>query len=73
MIKKEPTLNIILDDTPNVVIVPVILDKGSTAITRNIGRLEYQVSDGMAGSRGMSYDAYTWADAKKYARELQNK
>jgi len=73
LITEEPELSIVLDYAPNVVIVPAILDAGSTENPKNIGRMEYQVSDGMAGERGMSYDTYTWKEAKTLAIQLQNK
>ena len=72
LVTAEPELSIIMDYAPNVVIVPVILTEDSTAITRNVGRLEYQVSDGVPGIRGMSNDVYKWADVKKAAKHLQN-
>jgi len=72
LITDEPYLNIVLDYAPNVVIVPVILDKGSTENPELVGKLEYQISDGMAGKRSTSNNVYTWDDAKKMAKEMQN-
>ena len=63
LIKANPTINIVLDDCPLAPISPAILEDG---------RLEYQVSDGIM-SRGMSYDAYTFANAKRYAKQMQDK
>ena len=71
LIKQEPTLNIVLDDAPDVMIIPVILGRCDVTDTKFIGELEYQVSDGMAGKRGISYDEYTWKNAKKSALKLQ--
>lgn len=56
LIKREPSLMLVLDTYPKVFIVPAILDDG---------RLEYQVSDGPVGSRGSSADVYSWRAAKK--------
>jgi len=71
LITEEPELSIILDYAPNVTIMPVILDEDSTANPKNIGRLEYQVSDGMVGERGSSNNEYTWENAKKEAVIMQ--
>ena len=70
LIEKEPSLNIVLDEAPQAVIVPVILNESDTDIPENIGRLEYQVSDAVAGERSYSMDVYTWGEAKKAAIEL---
>ena len=71
LIKAEPTLNIVLDSAPNTIIVPVILDEGSTDDPKKIGKLEYQVSDGMAGKRSMSSDVYSWKEAKAMALKME--
>lgn len=71
MIEKEGDISFILDDAPDVVIAPAILDEGSTTIKKNIGKVEYQVSDGPVGQRGESWDCYSWKEARKLAMEMQ--
>jgi len=71
LIEKEPTATIVLDDSPNIVIVPVVLDENSTADEDKIGQLEYQVSDGMPGFRSHSQDFYSWEDAKQAALDME--
>ena len=73
LIKKDPTISIVLDDYPNVFICPAILTKGSTCDPKKVGKIEYQVSDGMPGERGRSYDCYTWIEAKKATKKMADK
>ena len=60
--QKEPPFSIVLDDAPDVFIVP-------SMITQR--KLEYQVSDAAPNKRGESWDCYTWEEAKKLALEMQ--
>jgi hypothetical protein len=64
LIESEPTVSLTIDDAPDVWIAPAILDNG---------KLEYQVSDGPVGQRGMSWDVYSWDEAKSTALEMQDK
>ena len=73
LIELEPTINIVMDASPNVFIVPVILDETSTAIPENVGVLEYQVSNGVAGERSISHDVYSFEDAKEEAKTMGDK
>jgi len=72
LIEQEPSICFVLEDAPNHPIVPVILDKDCTTVAKNIGKLEYQVSDDMPGKRNESIDVYSWAEAKKVAVDWEN-
>lgn len=72
LVEKYPTLTFCLDERPGVFIVPVILTDDCTEIPENVGRLEYQVSDGPPGKRNMSIDVYTLEEAIAAAEDLKN-
>ncbi len=63
IIKAFPTINFVFDENHKLIVVPTILTKDCTTKTSKIGKLEYQVSDGFAGDRSNSSDAYSLNDA----------
>lgn len=73
LIEEHDDISFIIDAAPDVVIVPVILDADSTEDESKIGKLQFQVSDDVAGERTSSIDVYTWEDAKEAAINLQNR
>ena len=72
LLDSHPALVLCLDDCPGVHIVPVVLDASSAAAPENVGRLEFQVSDGLPGARSTSYDCYRLSDAVVAARRMFN-
>jgi len=56
-------LIIMADPSVPVYIVPVILTKGMTEYPSRVGRVEYQVSDGLPGKRSSSLDVYELTEA----------
>lgn len=53
---------VLLSDKGNApYILPVLINEA----------VEYQVSDGIDGKRGASYDAYTWSEAVKYFEQMR--
>jgi hypothetical protein len=70
LIDKYPTLTFCLDEFPGVHIVPVILTDDCTTVPENVGRMEYQVSDGPPGARSRSLDSYTLEEAIDSAGDL---
>ena len=71
LVRKFPDMNIVFDIAPGVYVVPVILEKETTAKPGYAGVLEYQVSDGIPGERGTSYDVYSLREAREIAATLQ--
>ena len=73
LICMQPDISFVIDDAPDVVIVPVILDADSTEDESKIGKLEFQVSDDAPSKRSASIDVYTWGEAKREAIDLQRR
>jgi hypothetical protein len=71
LIELVPSVSLVLDDYPGVVVVPVILTRESTTVSKRVGMLEYQVSDNVPGRRSSSLDVDTWEDVLKAAKELR--
>jgi hypothetical protein len=62
MTKLHKDISFVLDDFPDVYICPAILADG---------RLEYQVSNGLPGRRGDSFDCHTWRDVRLLVKQMQ--
>jgi hypothetical protein len=72
LVDAYPTVNFVFDEAPDVVVVPTILTADSTTIRSRIGKLEYQVSDGLPGSRSHSSDVLSLGRAFEEAGRMQS-
>ena len=70
-----PPFSIVLDDCPNVFIVPAIMTKNSIPDDSDlkVGDIEYQVSDNVPGVRNNSWDCLTFKEAVLNAKAMQKK
>ena len=61
------------NEEASVYILPALLDRDSTDVPSRVGKIEYQVSDGLEGQRSTSADFYNYYDALKFYKAVEKR
>lgn len=71
-LKDDEDLVLMFDLKRSVYLIPSVMSENSTEDKSKVGKVEFQVSDGMPGGRGSSHDFYDLAEAVKFFKRVKD-